>query len=74
VTRARELGYDEADRVVRSLVSAVDRHGFREHYDPLNGRGLAARSFGFATLLVALLAQCGTEAGEPSGIAAMIRP
>jgi hypothetical protein len=52
----RALGYrDDADRVVESLASAVERDGFREYYDPLNGNGLAARSFSFSTLLVELL-------------------
>jgi hypothetical protein len=56
----RELGYHEdAERVVESLVQAVDRHGFREYYNPLTGRGLAARHFGFSTLLVDLLAESG---------------
>ena len=35
----------------------VDRYGYREYYNPLTGRGLAARGFGFSTLLVDLLAQ-----------------
>jgi len=52
----RELGYErEADRIVASLEQAADRHGFREYYNPLTGRGLAARGFGFATLLVDLI-------------------
>jgi glycogen debranching enzyme len=52
----RALGYrEEADRVVESLACAVERHGFREYYHPLSGAGLAARNFGFATLLVELL-------------------
>ena len=52
----RRLGYaDEADRVVASLVALVERHGFREYYNPLNGEGLAASHFGWSTLLVDLL-------------------
>ena len=43
------------------------RHGFREYYNPLTGRGLGARGFGFATLLVDLLAECGIDGSEPSG-------
>jgi hypothetical protein len=63
-----ELGYaQEAERIVRSLEAAVIRDGFREYYNPLTGRGLAARGFGFATLLVDLLAECGFGGGEPSG-------
>ena len=38
-----------------SLAASVERHGFREYYDPLTGRGLAARGFGWSTLLVELL-------------------
>ena len=54
------LGYgDEAARVVDSLAHAVERHGYREYYNPLTGHGLAARGFGFSTLLVDLLAVCG---------------
>lgn len=52
----RELGYEtEAARVVDGLATAVERGGWREYYDPLTGRGLGARDFGFATLLVELL-------------------
>ena len=63
-----ELGYAaEAERIVRSLEVAALRHGFREYYNPLTGRGLGARGFGFATLLVDLLAECGIDGSEPSG-------
>jgi hypothetical protein len=52
----RELGYEEeAARVVRSLADAVERHGFREYYDPLTGAGLGARDFSFSTLLADLV-------------------
>jgi hypothetical protein len=33
----------------------VERSGWREYYNPLTGEGMAARGFGFATLLVELL-------------------
>jgi hypothetical protein len=67
VPAMRSLGYvDAADRVVSSLATAVQRHGYREYYNPLTGRGLAARGFGFSTLLVDLLAGCGVDIGEPS--------
>jgi hypothetical protein len=60
VPALRELGYGaEADRIVRSLAAAADRHGFREYYNPLSGRGLAARDFGFSTLLIDMLPQSG---------------
>jgi hypothetical protein len=69
-----ELGYaQEAERIVRSLEAAVIRDGFREYYNPLTGRGLAARGFGFATLLVDLLAECGFGGGEPSGRARIMQ-
>jgi glycogen debranching enzyme len=56
VPAMRELGYaDEADRIVLSLAAAADRDGFREYYNPITGRGLAARDFGFSTLLIDLL-------------------
>jgi hypothetical protein len=62
VPAMRELGYaEEADRITHSLELATERHGFREYYDPLSGRGLAARGFGFSTLLVELL--------EPASVA-----
>jgi glycogen debranching enzyme len=52
----RRLGYeDEADRILAGFVELVERHGFREYYNPLNGEGLAARHFGWSTLLVDLL-------------------
>ena len=45
----------EADRILASYVDLVERHGFREYYNPLNGEGLAARHFGWSTLVVDLL-------------------
>jgi glycogen debranching enzyme len=71
----RSLGYvEEANRVVESMIVAVDRHGFREYYNPNTGQGLAARGFGFSTLLLDLLATSGIDAGEPSAAAPMIQP
>jgi glycogen debranching enzyme len=53
----RRLGYHaDADRIVDSLLRVVERHGFREYYNPLNGEGLAARQFGWSTLLLDLVA------------------
>lgn len=63
----------EAERIVRSLEVAVQRHGYREYYNPLTGRGLAARGFGFATLLIDLLAECGIGGSEPSGRARIMQ-
>jgi hypothetical protein len=57
VPAMRRLGFgEEAERVTASLVEVVRRHGFREYYNPLDGDGLAARNFGWSTLLVDLLA------------------
>ena len=51
----RRLGYEaEADRIVDGLVAAAERYGFREYYQPFTGRGMAARGFGFSTLLADL--------------------
>jgi glycogen debranching enzyme len=52
----RRAGYaEEADRILAKHVELVERHGFREYYNPLNGEGLGARHFGWSTLLVDLL-------------------
>ena len=52
----RRAGYEaEADRILAGYVELVERHGFREYYNPLDGEGLAARHFGWSTLLVDLL-------------------
>jgi neutral trehalase len=75
VPAMQELGYQaQAERVVHSLELAVDRHGYREYYNPLTGRGLAARGFGFATLLIDLLAECGIPAAESSGEHRIMQP
>jgi len=56
VPAMRELGYDgPADHIVASLAAATAQHGFREYYDPISGRGLGARGFGWSTLLLDML-------------------
>ena len=66
VPALRRLGYGaEADRIVGSLVAAVDRHGFREYYNPLDGDGLAARHFGWSTLLADLLPVTDDDGAPP---------
>ena len=73
VPAMQSLGYEaDAERVIRSLELSVDRYGYREYYNPLTGRGLAARGFGFSTLLVDLLAQSGIDLGEPSAPGSMM--
>jgi glycogen debranching enzyme len=78
VPAMRSLGYvEDAERVVRSLARSVDRSGFREYYNPLSGQGLAARAFGFSTLIVDLLADCALNpdpSSQPSAQARMMQP
>ena len=67
VPALRRFGFEsDADRIVASCVELVERHGFREYYNPLNGEGLAARRFGWSTLLVDLLGGDGGGAGVPA--------
>jgi glycogen debranching enzyme len=55
VPALRELGYEEhARHVVASLAGAARAHGLREYYDPRDGNGLAARGFGWSSLLLDL--------------------
>ena len=59
----RELGYERhAHHVASSLANAARRDGLREYYDPLTGRGLGARGFGWSTLLAELAAGAGSPA------------
>jgi hypothetical protein len=61
----RRFGYGaEADRILGSCVKLVERHGFREYYNPLTGDGLAAGRFGWSTLLVDLLPAAGAASAE----------
>lgn len=54
----RRLGYeDEAARLARGLIGAVEREGLREYYDPRTGTGLGAHDFAWSAL-VAELAIC----------------
>ena len=70
VPALRDRGYgEEADRIVSAYLRLAERHGFREYYNPLNGDGLAARHFGWSTLLVDLLPATeglGYDAQAPS--------
>lgn len=74
VPAMRELGYEgQARAVLDSLVNAVDRYGYREYYNPMTGRGLAARRFGFATLLIDLLAASGIPVSPEGDTSAAVR-
>jgi len=54
----RRLGYaDEAARLARGVIGAVEREGLREYYDPRSGTGLGAVDFAWSAL-VAELAIC----------------
>jgi hypothetical protein len=65
VPALRRFGYEAAaDRILASCVALVERHGFREYYNPLTGDGLAARRFGWSTLLVDLLPATDAQDGD----------
>jgi hypothetical protein len=52
----RRLGYaDHADEMAANLARVVAREGFREYYDSRTGRGMAARGFGWSTLVLDLI-------------------
>ncbi len=75
VPAMREIGFRrQAETIVRSLELAVDRAGYREYYHPHTGRGLGARDFGFATLLIDLLARCGFIADVSSAPRRIMQP
>jgi hypothetical protein len=49
----RGHGYDDvAARIAERSRDAVERGGFNEFYDPLDGRSVGAECFGWATLVV----------------------
>jgi hypothetical protein len=51
----RRLGYEEeAARLARMLIGAVQREGLREYYDPRTGAGLGAKDFAWSTLIAEL--------------------
>jgi Mannosylglycerate hydrolase MGH1-like glycoside hydrolase domain len=51
----RRLGYEEeAGRLAQGLISAVEREGLREYYDPRTGKGLGAKSFAWSALIAEL--------------------
>ena len=48
----RRLGYEaEAGRLAAGLISAVEREGLREYYDPRDGTGLGAEDFAWSALI-----------------------
>ena len=51
----RRLGYEqEANRLAAGLISAVEREGLREYYDPQTGKGLGAKDFAWSALIAEL--------------------
>jgi hypothetical protein len=51
----RRLGYEEeATRLARTLIGAVQREGLREYYDPRTGTGLGAKDFAWSALIAEL--------------------
>ena len=66
----QRLGYDdEVRRVIGGLAAAALEHGLREYYDPLTGRGLASRGFGWSALIAELAGGVATPS-PTSGSAA----
>lgn len=64
----RVLGYERhAEDVAASLAEAAARGGLREYYDPLTGRGLGARGFGWSALLSELTAGARPRRPRPGG-------
>jgi hypothetical protein len=48
----QRLGYSaETETMTRRLSEVIAREGFREYYDPRDGHGMAARQFGWSTLI-----------------------
>jgi hypothetical protein len=51
----RRLGYEaEAKRLADGLITAVEREGLREYYDPRTGNGLGAKDFAWSALIAEL--------------------
>jgi hypothetical protein len=46
---------DLASELAQASVRAVETGGFRECYEPFDGRGMGARGFGWSTLVVDML-------------------
>lgn len=52
----RKHGYHKiADQIVDKMCEMVDKHGFREYYNPETGQGYRRENFGWSTLLLDLL-------------------
>jgi hypothetical protein len=51
----RRLGYEqEAARMAKGLIGAVEREGLREYYDPRDGTGMGAVDFAWSALIAEL--------------------
>jgi Mannosylglycerate hydrolase MGH1-like glycoside hydrolase domain len=60
----RRLGYQqEANRLAKGLIAAVEREGLREYYDPRDGTGLGAKDFAWSALIIELLDGRENQAG-----------
>ncbi len=52
----RKHGYnDVADTIVKQMIDMIQKHGFREYYNPETGVGYRRKDFGWSTLIVDLL-------------------
>jgi len=51
----RQHGFDdEANEIRAATLELIERHGFREYFDPLNGAPGGAQGFGWSTLAIDL--------------------
>ncbi len=58
----RRLGYrQEADRMAKGLIGAVEREGLREYYDPRTGKGLGAKDFAWSALIAEMTGAICTD-------------
>jgi len=47
----------EANKVFQTLKQLIDENGFREYYNPLNGKGYGAKNFTWGGLIVDMMRQ-----------------
>ena len=46
---------DYAQHIINKMCDMIEQSGFREQYNPFNGKGAGAKDFGWSTLIVDLL-------------------